>query len=298
MTFIFDESVVNDGTISFDSWNNCQFIGFLNPKGEKIDYSDPLGSGHGSHNIITQTFQAWFYDKRYNLSECNWSVENQIEQCKTIRSELKDIIKSKKLEKAKALQNKYGFSSQNQLLLDLYEFYYNCYKNDLFKIGFNHEYKIMNKTEFYNSAEYFNIRQKYPKKSNENDWEYNLRIPSIYQFQYMYWKYQSDIYANLFKDIMIQYLGYHSIERIPRTITTSETRIYSTFYNYLKNGFTIVRIPKMIYDEQKNMYTKYNLSDFLMPDSELRLKAEIESHKKQQKKINKYKKCKIKRIEN
>lgn len=81
-------------------------------------------------------------------------------------------------------------------------------------------------------------------------------------------------------DIYVQYLGYHRVERLPKTITTSEFKIYETFYNYFLNDFNVVRIPKMIYSDDEKMYKEYRLNEFLVPESELILKDEIESIKK------------------
>ena len=62
--------------------------------------------------------------------------------------------------------------------------------------------------------------------------------------------------------------------------TLSKINIYERFYNYLLMDFTIQRVPKKIYDPKLERFVDYNRSEFLMPDSELRLKEEIEAIKK------------------
>lgn len=103
---------------------------------------------------------------------------------------------------------------------------------------------------------------------------------SFRSFRDCYEYYRVSIIMSFFKDVMVQYLGYHSVERIPKTITTSNIKIYETFYNYLLNDYKVIRIPKMIYDVDMKRYIEYNFNDALLPDSELRLKDEIQAIKK------------------
>ncbi len=148
--------------------------------------------------------------------------------------------------------------------LDIYDFLINCYSSESFfdDIGNNRNY--MCKEEFY-IKEYKN-----KKIYNINDWDLDIE----------YSLYKDGILADILKEIMIQYLGYHSVERVFKTITTSELHIYETFYNYLLNDFTIFQMPKMIFDHKKGEYIKYNSNEFFLPDSELRLRDEIQSIKR------------------
>lgn len=80
------------------------------------------------------------------------------------------------------------------------------------------------------------------------------------------------------KDILVQACNYDSIEStLYRTITTSKFNIYETFYDYILHDYKIYQIPKKIYDEEQEKYIDYKQSEFMIPDSELRLKEELNS---------------------
>lgn len=291
MILKFDKDVVNEGKIDCESFKYCHFVGYLNKQGEKINYRMPFGLGGHDNNPTTDLFVKYFYirDKKIFESEVHvlgydklfTGLEYEKYICENHRERLKTLLKSIKVDNdwQRKCYNDY-VNPYDRLDQDLIEFFYNCYQNDSFMNGFGKNYYIMNEEEFYHSIYYQNILKKYPKKEGEDDSRYNRRIPAIYQFDFMYWDYKMKIILDFFKDTLVQYLGYHSIERIPKTITTSEIKVYSTFYNYILNDFTIVRIPKMNYDEDRKMYVEYNQSDLLLPDSELRLRDEIQAIKK------------------
>lgn len=282
MILKFDKDIVNEGKINCEDFKYCRFIGFLNTLGEKIDYSMPFGLGGHDNNPTTDLFVNYFYIRDKNI----FGDENRREYdkyiCQDYREKLKDSLNNieEKNNWKREKTNNRPINSWDRLDQDLIKFFYNCYQNDSFMNGFGKKYFIMDEVEFYRSPYYQNILKKYPKKEGEDDSRYNFRIPVIYQFDFMYWDYKMKIIFNFFKDTLVQYLGYHSIERIPKTITTSEIKVYSTFYNYFLNDFTVVRIPKMLYDEDKKMYIEYNQSNFLLPDSELRLRDEIQAIKR------------------
>lgn len=292
MILDFDKDVVNDGEMDSESFRSCQFIGFLNKLGEKVDYSMPFGLGGHSSNSTTDLFVDHFYirDSRiyengieiYGNSQPLTGLEYEKLICEEKREELLTELKDIKedINWQREHSSNYCVSPKSRLEQELIQFFYNCYQNDSFMKGFGKNYYIMNEEEFYHSPYYQNVLKKYPKKEGEDDSRYNWRIPVRYQFDSMYWNYKMSVILNFFKDVLVQYLGYHSIERIPRTITTSEMKIYSTFYNYLLNDFTIHQIPRMIYDEDRKMYVEYSQSEFLLPDSELRLKGEIQAIKR------------------
>lgn len=290
MILKFDKDVVNEWKIDCESFKYCHFVGFLNKLGEKIDYSMPFGLGGHDNNPTTDLFVNYFYIRDKSVFENGVHVfghdkpltglEYEKLICEDYREELKNALENIRKDNDWQRKHSNSISPYDKLDQDLIEFFYNCYQNESFMNGFGKNYYIMNEEEFYHSPYYQNILKKYPKNEGEDDSRYNWRIPAMYQFDFMYWNYKMRIILNFFKDTLVQYLGYHSIERIPRTITTSEIKIYSTFYNYILNDFTIVRIPKMNYDEDRKMYVEYNQSDFLLPDSELRLKDEIQAIKR------------------
>lgn len=85
----------------------------------------------------------------------------------------------------------------------------------------------------------------------------------------------------LLKDILVQACNYDALEsQVYRGITTSKFNIYETFYDYLLHDYRIFQIPKKIFDEQEGRYVDYSMPEVMIPDSELRLKEEIEAIRK------------------
>lgn len=189
---------------------------------------------------------------------------------------------------------KYGYTSNKFKIMDrdLLQFFKNCYENDTFNKGLGRYIRLKCGYQFADddfAPIYKKCLDLYPKKENETAEQYKYRTPSYYHYDYQYERYIDIQLLNLLKEVFISYLGYHSVERIPRTITTSEFKIYETFYNYLLNDFNIFQIPKMIYDQDKKMYVEQKQNEFFVPDSELRLKEEIQSIKKLVPKKERYK---------
>lgn len=82
----------------------------------------------------------------------------------------------------------------------------------------------------------------------------------------------------LLKDVLVQACNYDSIEsQLYRAITTSKFNIYETFYDYILHDYTIYQIPKKIYDKEQEKYVDVCQSEFFIPDSELRLKQELDA---------------------
>lgn len=129
----------------------------------------------------------------------------------------------------------------------------------------------------------------YPRQEGEREINYEYRVPrNLYDFGYVYDSYKTKIMMDKFKDVMVSYLGYHYVARVPRTIYTSEFNIYETFYNYLLNDFKIYQLPKMIYNPAEKRYIENIPNEFLKQKSELRLKEEIQSIKRLVKKEDRY----------
>ena len=85
----------------------------------------------------------------------------------------------------------------------------------------------------------------------------------------------------LLKDILVQACNYDAVEsQVYRGITTSKFNIYETFYDYILHDYTIYQIPKKIYDPKEGRYVDYSQPEWLVPDSELRLKEELEAIRK------------------
>lgn len=284
VTLPFDKTIVNDGEIIPHDFKNPNFVGFLNPVGTSIDYSMPFGLGGHDSNYTTDLFKEFFYTRFREYDEGNEAYEkNERDIC---ASDLKKILKklndvNEKIESNRNWLNK--VSEFDLMDRDLLIFFRNCYSNGLFNKGLGKDVRFMDEFEF-SATDFKPVRAErerlYPMKENETRYEYNYRIPYYLKFEAQYSHYINTMLLDLLKETFICYLGYHSVERIPRTITTSEFNIYETFYNYLLNDFNIVRLPKMIYSVDEKMYKEYKPNEFLVSEKELILKDEIESIKR------------------
>lgn len=287
MTLTFNKEVVNDAPISVDSFRNCNFIGYLNPYGEDIDYSLPFGLGGHDNNPITNLFLKYFYLREsYNQDALfNTSLEDKIKDEKEM-----GIIRRENIEyyieglHAKIVSNKKNNMSFKWELLkyDLLTFLLNCYQNDSFVIGFGKKCTMMSEEEFEEKV------FKYIKKERDHLYLREEDAPPYYTLWYAYDTYLTKLKLDKFKDVMIQYMGYHYIARTPRTIYTSEPNIYETFYNYILNDFTIYQLPKMIYNSDEKKYIERK-NEIFKPEREDILKQETESIKRMVKREYRYK---------
>ena len=270
MTLPFNEEIINDSEINIENFKYLNFVGFLNPEGISINFGDIFGyTGHGQAPSIQERFRVYYIlkirnskwispleeyimSKRYQRSE----KERYSEILKELSSSLKEDVEQWK---------KRNFSlEREQMEINIYDFLLNCYSADTFFDGVGKVETCMSEREFWN--------HEYKNKSlyDIDHWDFKIE----------YGMYQDKILVDVFKNVMIQNLGYHSVERTPKTITTSSFRIYETFYNYLLNDFTIFQMPKMIFEPKEKRYVQYEQNEFLIPDSELRLKDEIQSIRK------------------
>lgn len=94
--------------------------------------------------------------------------------------------------------------------------------------------------------------------------------------------------VNILKSILVQSCDIDSLEVAPsqyqqflsKTILTSKFNPYETFFNYYLMDWDIQVIPKKNYNFDTQMFEEYKLDEFLIPDSELRLKEELISIKR------------------
>ncbi len=82
----------------------------------------------------------------------------------------------------------------------------------------------------------------------------------------------------LLKEVLVRACNYDAVEStLFRGITTSKFNIYETFYDYILHDYEIYQIPKLIFNEKKEVYEEYSQPEYLISDKELRLKAELEA---------------------
>ena len=294
MTLPFNEKIINDGEINSENFRTCNFIGYLNPKGKAIECSNSLGIGGHDANFNTGLFKKWFYlrkkydetDEKINKllgkKELNYIEKEKID-AERKREKLKQEVQSYYKDNQITIRCGLSINPYNQLKQDILEFFLNCYSNDSFVNGFGKDCSVLSGNAFENKVYgtiVAKVKRIYPRREGENYIDYANRVPKFFDFNVSYDRYKTELILDIFKDVMVQYLGYHYVARTPRTIFTSNLKIYETFYNYLLNDFTIFQIPKMNFDSREKRYVQQNPNPFLLPDSELRLKDEIQSIKK------------------
>lgn len=279
MTLPFEEEIVNDCEYSEYNFEHSHFIGYLNKYGKILDYSRPLGCGGHDDNKLTTYFEHYFRMPTHDLwkqqiegknvidmEEEQWYAQDRANYFKERLDHRIDLIR-----KYEVTKNPYAKFKD-----DLDTFFYNCYQADTFMAGFGQNCISLNESEFY--QQFCQGRHLYQKKSDETEEQYQERHKRFFEYDY-YW-YQKHLMLDWYKSVIVQYMQYHLIERCKKGITTCTSRPYETFYNYLLNDFIIHQIPCMIYDNNKRMYIPYVQNSFLVSDSELRLKKEIQAIKK------------------
>lgn len=279
MILPFEEEVVNDCKYSEYNFKHPRFIGYLNKYGEILDYSQPLGCGGHNDNKLTTYFESYFRMPTHS----SWI--QQIEEKNIINIEeekwyVQDRIKyfEEKLEHRANLTRKYETIKDPYVKFqnDLDMFFYNCYQADTFMDGFGQNCMSLNEYEF--CQQFCKEKKSYQRNLDETEEQYRERYNRFLRYDY-YW-YQKHLMLDWYKTVIVQYMHYHLVERCNKGITTCNLKPYETFYNYLLNDFTIHQIPCMIYDNNKKMYIPYEQNQFLVLDSELRLKEEIQAIKK------------------
>lgn len=287
MTLPFNGKVVNDMPIGADNFRYCNFIGYLNPYGEDIDYSRPFGLGGHDNNPTTDLFMRYFYLRETYFENAYFKVsldeKLKYEKERGIRYYEDIKLYMERIHDDIMCRKEYDMSFKWELLdYDLLTFLLNCYSNDSFVNGFGKECTMMGREEYDEKIfEYIDEERKrlYPRKEGESAQSYHYRVPPRYDFSRSYDSYERRLKLAKFKDVMVQYMGYHYVARTPRTIYTSEPNIYETFYNYILNDFTIYQLPKMVYNPDEKRYIE-RINEFLKPEREAILKQETESIKR------------------
>lgn len=271
MTFNFNEKIINDLDLSNETYRVMpDFIGYLNPNGIPIKYDMPFGLGGHDRNSCTDLFTSYFYfrpsdykDKEV-LTFVDGSLKNisfeEFEKRKT-KQMLKYInnnIKNAREENRSEFRKSSCMILEDRLELDLLNFFKNCYSAENFFQGFGRYIYMFSEDDYYKNI--------YSKLKNKED-----------SFEFSYLCYQREIILQWLKDVYVQYLGYHSVERFQKTIVSSATNIYELFFNYIIEGFRIDQVSKYVFNENKKSYEERKVNEFFVSDRELRFKQEAEA---------------------
>lgn len=250
-----------------EQYNHEPYIGYIDPNGNLIDFNNPFGeSGHdGWVNIVTNAFLqfvSYIIKESDNNSNKNYSgVEESV-----IRG-MGAYLNENYEDFDKFLDNlefflKYRPSDDSirEFQYQLFLFFKKAYANRTFFETIGKTIEVTSEKDYYiqanNLTEYDDPERKYYINNLEQE-----------LMQY-------------FKDIVVSYLGYDSIERFqpngqllkipsdtrdfhsfykphssyfyhtPRIITTSSSNINERFFNHLIMDWSIHKIPKYNWNEQ------------------------------------------------
>lgn len=292
------------------------FVGYINPREQLIDYSTLIGyQSHctnrnpASHmylrfisfiiNGYSPDELKYFWDAEQRLYKINKtegydyiikrgydcfhrhnvdSYETFLSELNTCYNERQEIIK----DQIKSQEPFWNMHVYENLQNDIISFFKKVYSNkDFFKtIGMT--LKVQCYEDFYDihkkeMDEMDELHRKYPYNDSGRDFYEDYVMAELMSY---------------FKDIMVQYLGYDSIERRVKldtsnstrlkTITTSYSNINERFYNWLLMDWNIQKIPKKYWNEEEKIFVQENSSMSLyQTEKEEILAKEIESIKRE-----------------
>lgn len=291
------------------------FVGYINPRGQLIDYTTLIGNQthYSTKNPASMMFLQFisYVMKGFSPEELKFFWDEDGHIYKNNKTEgFNDVIKrgfdyyntSNHCSYDVFLQevNKYYEARQRiirdyinspnyslwdmhvyeNLQNDLMSFFFNAYKNKNFfdSIGMtpqvdcyddyieNHEKEIQEKRKLYTLL----------RNRSDRDFYNDYQIAQLMSY---------------FKDIMVMYMGYDSIERRLKltsnkstefkTITASCTNPNERYYNWLLMDWTVQRIPKMLWNEQEKRYVCENpVTSYYQTEKEEILGMEIASIRK------------------
>ena len=273
MTLQYNSEFENNSRISY-----LNFVGYITPEGEPLDYSYPFGLGGHDRNCVTDFFIQYFYHDIYKDYGRIISINDKNEFLigDEYKKAFRDWCRGELLKKCKSalygLENGWYITKEELLELRLRNLLINCYQNEDFNKAFGRILKLMDQYTF---GEWF-------MKTH------NLKDMSCNELDCLYDDYFSSMVLSYLKDTLVQYLGYDSVEvQIPRTITTSCININERFYNYKLMDFRIFQIPKMIYDPVDMTYKTMPI--IYQTEKEEILEKEINSIKKLVRRDERYK---------
>lgn len=261
------------------------YIGFITPNGDYISFNNLLGgrSFHGEawnpvsyaflsyasyilKNTDVNTAFEWAQGIENGRMQKNLYEKNHYPGMKEIvlrgvrrfndcnHTSIDDFLYTLEHQ----LENTYRFRGYDMMVYDLLVFFKNAYANKTF-------FETIGTKLYADNQDY--IHEKY-----------NLDEKSYDDAESFYLNYLKKQVLSYQKDILVQYLGYDSIERfsssvdvinndidnfedVPRIIMTSDPNPYERFYNYLLMDWQVQRLPRYYWHEDKK---KYEVEDSFM----------------------------------
>lgn len=82
---------------------------------------------------------------------------------------------------------------------------------------------------------------------------------------------------DMFVDMLIMAMDFDKVEtQLSRTISTSKTNVYESFFNYFIMGFNIMTLPKIVFRRDENMFDMVYPKDLFRTDREYELEEEVQ----------------------
>lgn len=301
------------------------FLGYINPNGKIIDFSILIGEiGHDNwRNPVTPFFLNFISYvvlgdklKRYKKKAIEYETKGLKEIAKVYEEiyeknkykgfddsvlrgatyygvnehNYDDFIKTlnmtiKNINESRLYIAKWGRSANEweQLKYDLIYFFERCYSKKDFFYSFGRTVKV------HNFETYCEMYKTFLENCDDEE------------KQDYYKEYSLITLMSYFKDILVQYLGYDSIERaLPeddlniynnlfdvsngyteapyKVIFTSCTNPNERFYNWILMDWIIQRVPRMFWKKEEQRFVQENsLMDYYQTEKEIILEKEIHS---------------------
>lgn len=247
MTLPYDD-IYDEYSKGFGYFDNGFFI---NNIGTGIRGIDPDLTGHDSDKVFG-LFEYWFNPEDRNAP---YSKNKAIE-----------ILKGN----IKYLLNLENINFEDYIKLKLCQYFLQVYKSENTKMRENGKDVV----ELFETTGYW--PDVYYKDSDECSWYLPKRL--MFTTELM----------EILKSILVQSCSIDSLEiahsiyekKLSKTILTSKFNQYETFYNFYLMDYNIQTVPQKIYNPKTQKFEEYAQNKFLIPDSEIRYKDEIDSIKR------------------
>ncbi len=270
-----------------EKYTKKPFVGYFTPSGDLLDFNILL-YGNNHEDPLNPISFAFLKYVSYIINNTNiYDIKDQNLLFNTYYPDIKEYVK-RGFDPNEITNDKSMESFLIELDKDIdrlnrikmcHEYYLFEYKLLLF---FKNAYK---KNDFFKSIDRKIIvesPQDFKKKYGNQKYEYYLKKSLLFNL----------------KDICIQYLGYDSLERFdinnelikisnkyndddflttPRIITSSNSKIYERYYNYILLNWIVRKVPKYTYNEEKGIYEKVF---FIESEREQEYKNELGSIKR------------------
>ena len=190
MRLPFQGIVVNDEEYSNYNFRRPNFIGYLNPYGIPIEYSNPFGLGGHDCDRTTLFFETYFRmpENEIWLQQLEGISSIDYEHEKDLSEYYRNFFQKRKNDTIEHYK-KYGKSKNPRTIFmdDMETFFLNCFQAKTFNEGFNQNTQILNQAE-YNDLFLKDKIQQYRNKGYSNE-----EIRRIVSSEYTWYKKKTNI---------------------------------------------------------------------------------------------------------